>query len=441
MIEKPRLRRIMTLALPIIGGMTSQNVLNLVDTAMVGRLGNAALAAVGLGGFVTFMAMALILGISTGVQAMSSRRKGAGEHDSVAKPLNAGLIIVLAVAPPLSVLLVLLAPLVYPYLNNDPEVIRQGLPYLQVRLAGITFVGLNFAFRGFWNAIDRSWFYMATLLIMHSSNILFNYMFIFGNFGAPELGATGAGVGTLLSTLIGSMTYFYLATRHAREQGFAHGLPPRPEFGALLRLSLPSGLQQFFFASGFVATYWIIGLVGTRELAAANVLINVTLVAILPGLGLGLAASTLVGQALGRGDADDAHQWGWDVTRVGLVLLTALGVPMWLTPDLILGVFIQDPETIEVGRLPMRLVGLTMAVEAVGLILMHALLGAGDARRVMVVAIMTQWALFLPLAYLVGPVLGLGLIGIWVAQGGYRALQAVMFWRSWTRRQWAAIRV
>lgn len=441
MIERARLRRITMLALPIIGGMTSQNILNLVDTAMVGTLGNAALAAVGLGGFVTFMSMALILGISTGVQTMSSRRKGAGEHDDTAKPLNAGLIVVLAVAPLLSVALVLIAPAAYPLLNADPEVIRQGVPYLQLRLAGIIFVGMNFAFRGFWNAIDRSWFYMATLLIMHSSNILLNYMFIFGKLGAPELGATGAAVGTVVSTAIGTLTYIYLALRHARAQGFLHGLPPRADFVTLLRVSLPSGVQQLFFASGFVATYWIIGLVGTRELAAANVLINVTLVAILPGLGLGLAAATLVGQALGRGQVRDAKQWGWDVTRLGLVLLTLLGVPMWLAPDLILGVFIHDPATVAVGRAPMRLVGLTMAVEGLGLVLMHALLGAGDARRVMFVAITTQWLLFLPIAYLVGPVLGLGLLGIWVAQASYRALQAVVFWRFWAGNRWARIRV
>ncbi|MBT8143872.1 MAG: MATE family efflux transporter, partial [Gammaproteobacteria bacterium] len=288
-------------------------------------------------------------------------------------------------------------------------------------------------------AIDRSWFYMSTLLVMHVSNILLNYMFIFGKLGAPELGATGAGLGTTVSTCIGSFMYLYLGWRHARNQGFLQGLPPRQDFYNLLRLSLPSGVQQLFFASGFVATYWIIGLVGTRELAAANVLINVTLVAILPGLGLGLAAATLVGQALGRGQSDDAEQWGWDVMRTGLVLLTVLGIPMWLTPDLILGVFIQDPATIEVGRLPMRLVGLTMAIEAVGLVLMHALLGAGDARRVMVVAITTQWLLFLPAAYVIGPVLGLGLIGIWIAQGLYRALQAVLFWRYWRGRKWANI--
>ncbi len=441
MINGQRLQRIMGLALPIIGGMVSQNVLNLVDTAMVGMLGNAALAAVGIGGFATFMCMALVLGVSTGVQAMASRRKGAEQHDRTAIPLNAGLVIVLVVAPVLSVLLILAVPHAYPWLIDDPEVIELGIPYLDARLLGIVFVGMNFAFRGYWNAVDLSRLYMSTLVIMHATNIFLNYVLIFGKLGMPALGTTGAGIGTMASTAVGTAIYFWLGFRHAREGGFLHGLPRASEVLSMVRLSLPSGVQQFFFAAGFLATFWIIGRVGTAELAAANVLINVTLVAILPGMGLGLAAATLVGQALGRGDAEDARRWGWDVMLTATILLTLLGVPMWLLPDLILSGFIHDDATLDLGRTPMRLIGITMTIEAVGLVLMHALLGAGDVKRVMAVAITTQWIVFLPIAYLVGPVLGLGLIGIWVMQGLYRALQAGIFFRYWRGPEWARIQV
>lgn len=235
--------------------------------------------------------------------------------------------------------------------------------------------------------------------------------------------------------------YVILGLRFARAGGFLRGLPARPVFRSLVRLSLPSGIQQLAFAAGFVATYWIVGQVGTRELAAASVLINVTLVAILPGIGLGLAAATLVGQALGREDPADAAAWGWDVAKVACIALAVLGAPMWLLPDPILGVFIHDPMTVEVGRWPMRLVGFTMVIEALGLVLMHSLMGAGDVRRVMAVAITAQWLVFLPLAYLAGPVLGLGLIGIWVMQGLYRGGQALFFYRFWKQGKWAAVEV
>ena len=421
--------------------MISQNVLNLVDTAMVGTLGNAALAAVGIGGFVVFMCQAFILGVSTGVQAIASRRKGAGRISEMAVPLNAGLLLVLIASPFITWIVLTLLPDVYPFLNNDPEVIGQGVPYVEVRIFAVVFVGMNFAFRGYWSAVDLTRLYMKTLIIMHSLNILLNYILIFGKLGAPALGVTGAGLATSISTAVGTAIYFALALDRARAHGFLQGLPPFNEIKTLIRLSTPTGIQQTFFASGFVALYWIIGRVGTPELAAANVLINITLVAILPCLGFGIAAATLVGQALGRNDSDDAEQWGWDVTKVALCVIFVIGIPMWLAPDLLLKGFIHNSHTLEIARVPMRLVGLLIVVDAIGLVLMHALLGAGDSKRVMMVSITAQWVLFLPVAYLAGPILGYGLLVLWVLQGAYRAVQAGIFVQFWRQREWASIRV
>ncbi|MDH3946896.1 MAG: MATE family efflux transporter, partial [Chromatiales bacterium] len=123
MLDSIRLRRILTLGLPIIGGMVSQNVLNLVDTAMVGTLGDAALAAVGIGGFTLFMCQALILGISTGVQATASRRKGEGNEDRAATVLNTALVLVLLIGPLFSLILSFAIPRVFPLINDDPAVI------------------------------------------------------------------------------------------------------------------------------------------------------------------------------------------------------------------------------------------------------------------------------------------------------------------------------
>ena len=295
-MEASRRQRILALALPIVGGMLSQNLLNVVDTAMVGFLGNAALAAVGLGSFVVFMCQALILGISTGVQTLAARKKGEGQIDRAAKILNTALLLVLVAAPVLSVILIQLAEPLYPFLNKDASVIEQGVPYLEWRLAATVFVGMNFAFRGYWNALDLSRLYMKTLIIMHACNIFLNYVLIFGNFGSPALGVTGAGMASAISMAIGTAIYFYLGLAHARKDGFLRGLATRQETRSLIRISGPSSLQQLFFAAGFVAIFWIIGKVGTTELAAANVLITVTLFAILPGLGLGLTCTTLVSQ-------------------------------------------------------------------------------------------------------------------------------------------------
>ncbi|MDP6945439.1 MAG: MATE family efflux transporter, partial [Myxococcota bacterium] len=365
-VQRDRIWTILGLGLPIIGGMISQNVLNLVDTAMVGTLGDAALAGVGVGAFANFMGQALVMGLGAGVQAVVARRMGEGREADTVAALDAGLLLAVLFALPLSLTLIWWAPVFFPLLNGDAAVIGVGVPYLQARLCGMVGVGLNFAFRGYWNGISLSVIYLRTLVLMHTCNIFLNYVLIFGALGFPELGATGAGVGTAIATYLGSAYYVLLATRHARKRSLRHQRPVRRLLTSVLRLSVPNGIQMFFFASGLTVLFWIIGRVGTTEVAAANVLINVMLVAILPAVGLGLAAASLVGQALGRGDVDDAVRWGWDVVKVAVVFLTLLGLPMWLAPTSVLAVFIHNPDTLALAVIPLQLVGLLIAVDGIG---------------------------------------------------------------------------
>jgi multidrug resistance protein, MATE family len=442
-----RVRTILALGLPIIGAMVSQNVLNLVDLAMVGTLGDAAVAAVGIGGFANFLATAFITGLSAGVQAMSARRLGEGRHDETALPLNGALVLALAIGIPWSIFLYGLVESAFPVLNSDPSVIAAGVPYLEARILAVVAVGMNFAFRGYWNGVNLPRLYLRTLLVMHACNIFFNWVFIFGKLGAPELGAAGAGVSSAIATYIGTGTYVLLGLRHARRGGFLAGLPTRDTLRTILRLAVPTGFQQLSFAAGFTVLFWIIGHSGadlehnTAEVAAANAVINVTLVALLPGMGLGIAAASLVGQALGRKDVADARQWAWDVIKVAVVVMGVLGLPMLIAPDAILGVFLHEESTLAVARAPLRLVGAAIGIDAVGLVLMHALLGAGASRLTMVVSIATQWGVFLPIAYLLGPVWGYGLFAIWIAQVTYRGLVALAFFVIWLRGRWADIEV
>jgi putative MATE family efflux protein len=278
-------------------------------------------------------------------------------------------------------------------------------------------------------------------MIMHVSNIFLNYALIYGNFGFPELGVTGAAIGTAGSSVIGVAIYFYLGFKHARKSGFCKTLPNKEEMKTLVRVSIPNGIQQTFFAAGWVALYAIIGKVGTSELAAANVLINVMLVAILPSIGMGIAAATLVGQALGRKDPDDAFQWGLDVTKVGIVLLSFLGAIMAIFPEFIIGIFIHDAETIKIATHPMRLSGYFMPFEAIGLILMNSLLGAGDSKKVMKTSILIQWAYFLPAAYIIGVTLNNGLLEIWICNGSYRIAAAALFAYFWYQKGWTKIKL
>jgi len=429
------------LALPIIVGMLSQNVLNLVDTAFVGALGDNALAGVGLGGFLNFLTSALVLGISAGVQAMASRRVGEGRRDQAAVALNGGLLIVLGFAVPWSALLHWLAPNLFGLVTHDAAVLEQGVPYLRARLVAMVAMGANFAFRGFWNGTDRSSLYMRTLVTMHVTNIVLDWALIYGHLGAPAMGAEGAGIASAIATFVGTAQYFYLGAKTARGEGFLRGLPDRQSLATIARLSIPASLQQLFFAGGMTAFMALVGSVGTQELAASKVMLDLLLVAILPSLGFGLAAASLVGQALGRGEVDDARRWAWEVVRLAMVVSGAIGLPALFFPELLLGLFLHDPATLALAVTPMRIVGGTLALDAVGLVLMNAMLGAGDNRRVLVLSLGLQWGLFLPLVWFIGPHLGLGLTAIWIAQVGYRGLQSVAFGRAWASGAWAHAQV
>lgn len=429
------------LGLPIMGGMLSQSLLNLVDAAMVGSLGQAALAGVGLGGYVNFMAIALVMGLGVGVQATVARRRGQGLVDQSAEPLNNGLLIAALIALPLSLLCWFNAEAILALLSDDPEVTAIGADYFRWRALAIIAVGCNFAFRGYWNGIRQTGRYLQILVVMHIFNVVISYGLIFGRFGLPEMGAEGSGLGTTLAMFLGTALYFTLTWFRGRRQGFLRRLPPLAELRLMLRLSLPNSLQQLFFATGVTVLFWIIGQIGTAELAVAHILINLALLLILPGVGMGMAATTLVSHSLGAGQPQDAYRWGWDVVKVAALMLFLLGLPFWLMPQLVLQIFTQDPELLALGQWPLRITGLGMTLDATALVLTQALLGAGASRMVMGVNLGSQWLIFLPCAYLIGPVLGGGLLAVWLLQSLYRVIASVIFAILWRRKHWADIRL
>jgi len=437
--DKSRRKLIWSIALPIMGGMMSQNILNLVDIGMVGRLGDSALAATGIGSFSSYLAISFIIGLSAGVQALAARRLGEGRTSETAIPLNGGLILALVIGIPLCIILVLSTPAAFTFLTDDPEVRQLGTPYLQVRIVSMMAVGMNFSFRGYWSAIHMTGVYLRTLLIMHAINIFLNWVLIFGKLGAPELGVSGAGLATTISLYIGTALYFFFAIRHASDKGFLHGVPSRHTLWQQFKLSLPSSLQQLFFSAGLVTLVWIVGRIGTAEVAAVNVLLTFHITAILPAFGIALAATTLVGNALGRDDPEDAALWGWNCAS--LTFLYGIIVSLLLIPlaKPILGIFLTNPDTRQLAYLPMILWAMMISFDTMGMVLMNALIGAGDTRRSMWISLLWQWLFFLPLAFLAGPVLGFGLLGVWIINGIYRVGQALNCAQQWSSRKWAHI--
>ncbi|UYG09550.1 MATE family efflux transporter [Halomonas sp. M4R1S46] len=439
--ESPRRRTILRLALPIIGGMLSQSLLNLIDAALVGSLGEVPLAGVGIGGYAIFLITAVVFGLSSGVQAQTARRHGEGDWERRALALNAGLAIALAVALPLTLLCLWQAPRLLALINQDPAVNVEAVAYFRWRVVSLVPVAMIFCFRGYWNGIQRTGVYLRIILVMHLVNVVASVLLIFGWLGLPAMGAAGAGAGTSLSLYAGLAIWAGLSLRHATGSGFLAGRPYPRTLVTTLRLAVPHSFQQVWFAAGYAVLFWILGQVGTASVAVGHVLVNLSLLLILPGVGLGMAAMSLVGQSLGRQDHHEAHRWGWDVVRLAWPCLALIALPMVLFPEAVLALFLHDPALTAMGRMPLRLTAVMIVLDAAALVFAQALLGAGANRTVMTTTLTLQWLVFLPLAWWVGVQLGYGLVGIWWVQLGYRCLNSAWFVMIWQRRRWLRLAI
>jgi Na+-driven multidrug efflux pump len=190
-----------------------------------------------------------------------------------------------------------------------------------------------------------------------------------------------------------------------------------------------------------LALIWIVSHLGTAEVAAINVLMTINLTVLLPAFGVSLACTTLVGNALGRGDTEDAVRWGWNATLLTGLYGGTFGLLMLPFSWWVLGVFLTNPDTQALAWPPMILWALFLGIDIAGMVLMNALVGAGDTRRSMWISVLWQWVVFLPVAWLAGPVLGLGLLGVWAVMCAYRTGQALTAAHVWRSRKWTGITI
>ena len=414
--------------------MISQNVLNLVDTAMVGQVGVVALASVGLGSFLNFFCSALVMGLSIGVQTQCARLRGAGDQ-TFASPLNGGLLLSTLISAPLCVIVVMGTPLMMSCVTEHPEIASEGGAYLQARLLGLVAIGINFSFRSYWSAVEKTLIYLCVLLVMHSCNIFLNWVLIFGNLGAPALGVQGAGIGTAISMWIGVALYTLIALKVATPYGFLKKLPTRTQWREQWEMSIPSGIERMFFALGMTFFMMILGWVGTLELAASNIILNLFLTAILPAMAFGIASATLIAKSMGARQEHLISIWRRDVSLWAAIVLSIIGVIFFSFAPQITQFFTTDPETAQLVIKTLKIMAFALPVEALYAVTHQSLLGMGDNRFVMTLSLTMQWMLMLPLMYLFGVVYSFGITWIWVIHFIGRGLTFVGLSYRWRLHQ------
>ncbi|MFG1489742.1 MATE family efflux transporter, partial [Oceanospirillum sp. HFRX-1_2] len=242
---------------------------------------------------------------------------------------------------------------------------------------------------------------------------------------------------TCISLFLGTLVWLIYSLRKINSRTFiGQGVDVRI-LKQLINRALPNSLQQTLFASGYLVLFWIIGQIDPLSVAVGHVLVNLSLLMILPAVGLGMAATSLVGRSLGQKDDQAAQNWGTDVAKVAVVLLLLIAMPLALLAEPVLSLFLIEPKAIGLGIQPLQLTALMMVIDASAIVLTQALLGAGASKLVMQVSVTLQWGFFLPLAFIFGSYLGLGLTAIWWVQLVYRCLNATGFIWLWKVRAWS----
>jgi MATE family multidrug resistance protein len=441
MLTTKRIFTISKLAFPISIALSSTMVMSLIDLAMVSPLGNQATAAVGLATFGHTILLAFVAGIAPAVQGLVARRRGEGSTEAPCLPLNAGLLTALVAGIPLTIIGYLLAPAFFSLISSDPAVMSTGIPFLRVLYIATVAAGMNIAFKGYWTGVERPNVFMAIVLFMNLLNFCGNYVLITGRFGAPALGATGAALSTAISLYVGVIINLGLGWFRFRKDGFLNAMPERSMMSRIFGLGLPATAQEFFRSAGFLVFYWIIGMVGTAELAATNVQVRVSMVLSILAMSLGSASATLVSRTVGEGDTKGAAQWGWDSAKLGVIGISLLALPLVAFPRFFLSLFLTDPHTIAIAVRPWQLVMAVIGLGSLIYIFAYTLISVGDGARVALISIGTQWLVFLPAVWFVGPYLHNGLLQISFVQVVYGTLSSALITAIWAQGRWQKIAI
>ena len=460
-------RRVLTLAFPIILGNLSRVLMNVVDVAMVGRLGAKSLAAVGLGAVLIWTILSIGVAFRTGVQTVTARRYGQKRFSDCGLALNSGLALASIVGVIFSMMGYKMAGVAIRFLIDDPDVIPLAIVYTQWSFVGAACITIGYAFQGFYNGVERTRIHMEVTIVSNLLNIYLDAGLIFGNarltemlasspvgdisflsvlwspFDFPALGVEGAAIATLCAAvwMIIHYTLRGFTQEFRTNYGTYKGGFNRETLKKEVEVAAPQGFQEVGVTIVYVLFFKIIGMIGTVEVAATEVVFTLAMASFLPAIGFGVACATLVGKALGEEDPERAAVSMLESVRWSVIFMGTMGILFLLFPRPILLIFTNDREVIEMGLVALRILGVVQFFDAVGMTLWFALSGAGNTMFPAIIDLSLSWGIFLPGSYLLGIVFGYGLIGPWLAFAIYLFLYAICITWKILKGDWKEIEI
>lgn len=405
------------LAAPLIAGQLAGVLMTFVDTVMAGRLSPEALASVAAGAAIWHTVMLAGMGVLMAVSPSVAQLEGAGRQREIAPLVRQALWIAGGLTLATGVVYLGAAPLLTA-LELDPALHPTILGYLRALLWGAApmyaFLALRFLCEGM--EISRPVMYFGFVGL--AVNVVANSVLIYGRLGFPALGAVGCGYATSAvwwTELAGLIIYIRYHPRLRPLRLFERFEWPRAEvLGGLLRLGLPIGFSFFVEVSMFAGVALLMGTISTAAVAGHQVAINVASITFMVPLGISLATTVRVGNALGRGDLVATRRAGW----IGLLLMLAtqlVSATVLLTlPRQIAAIYSRDAALVAIAAELLILAAIFQLSDGLQVVAAGALRGLKDTRGPMIVTVVAYWLFGLPFGYWLGFHRGLGPRGLWI---------------------------
>ena len=420
------LKEVATMAWPLAIGMLSYTFMGVTDTLLMGRVGTTALAGVGLATTCVWLCLAFFRGVVTGTQSVVAAADGAGDGGRIRSAASTGAVLGLSAGIMAGLIVAwVMAPLV-PLVSGEAEVGATAQRYLSVRCFGLPFAllafGLESTLQGLGDTRARMWVSVAG----NALNVVLDLILIFGVGPVPAFGEAGAAAATACSSALMAVLYSIRYVRRVRPLA-------RPSWAVLkniLSLGWPAGMQGLIEVGAWTLVSVVVAQVGSVHLAAHQIALNVVSVSFLPGYGISEGGAVLVGRYLGAGQPGTADTALRSARRLALWVMAAFGVIFLVGGRWLAQAFNNDPAVVEVTASLLMLAALFQLADAVAMVHLCALRGAGDTRFTLILSSAASWGLTVPLTLGLGLGLGWGAVGLWLGlTAEIAALAGVTWWR------------
>ena len=410
-LNVPVSRAIFHLAWPTMFAGILENMATTIDMIMVGKLGAAAIAAVGFCGMVNWALTSLIMGLSVAVTAIVARNFGGGEKKAAELAVAQSIILSTILATGVTLVILFGAPGIMLFFGVEKDVYVLAVPYLRIisvsSILLAILVSLASALRGAGDTRTP----MLIGFIANIINVGLNYILIFGKLGFPALGVKGAAIGSMLA-LFAATALLVLLFRSGwlkLRLSISHFKWNRIQMWALIRIAVPASIEQFTVQMGLLTYAKCIVYYGTAALSGYQVGMQILSLSFIPNSAFSVAASTLVGQNLGAGQKRQAKRAAWICLGLGTLSMSTVGAIGLFNAEFLASIFVKEPEVIRIGAAFIWIVAFSQPGMAIYFILAGALRGAGETRAPLFITLTGMYGVRVPGAFIVSQKLGLAL--------------------------------